>query len=77
MDIAALRCFLAARERSRSSGRGFILVGANPFARRLFELTGAGYLLDEQEAVSMLDQFTGRRVSRSVRYTAPSRVAHV
>jgi anti-sigma B factor antagonist len=58
VDCAGLRIFLAARERSKANGHRFILVGASPGARRLFELTGTQFLLDEQEAVSLLDQFT-------------------
>jgi anti-anti-sigma factor len=58
VDCSGLRVFLAARERSNANGHRFILVGASPGARRLFELTGTQFLLDEQEAVSLLDRFT-------------------
>lgn len=58
VDCSALRIFLAARERSKANGHRFILVGANPRARRLFKLCGTEFLLDEQEAVSLLDRFT-------------------
>jgi anti-anti-sigma factor len=58
VDCSGLRVFLEARERSNANGHRFILVGASPGARRLFELTGTKFLLDEQEAVSLLDRFT-------------------
>jgi anti-anti-sigma factor len=57
IDWSGLRIFLEARERSKANGHRFILVGTSPSARRLFELTGTQFLLDEQEAVSLLDRF--------------------
>ena len=58
VDCSALRIFLAARERSKANGHRFILVGDNLRVRRLFKLCGTEFLLDEQEAASLIDQFT-------------------
>jgi hypothetical protein len=61
LDCSALHAFLAARDRAKMNGHRLILVGASSLARRLFELAGTGFLLDEQEAVSVLDRFTGSK----------------
>jgi anti-sigma B factor antagonist len=66
VDCSGLRVFLAARARSNANGHRFILVGATPGARRLFELTGTQFLLDEQDAVSLLDRFTRGGEDRAV-----------
>jgi anti-anti-sigma factor len=77
VDCSGLRIFLAARERSKANGHRFILVGASPAARRLFELTGTQFLLDEQEAVSLLDRFTRNGADRAVQAAVPDRGVHV
>jgi hypothetical protein len=56
---------------------GFILLGAGPASRRVFELTGAEYLLDEQEAVSLLDRFTGTTTDTVARVAVADRGVHV
>jgi anti-anti-sigma factor len=76
VDCSGLRAFLAARERSNANGHRFVLVGARPVARRLFELTGTEFLLDEQEAESLLARFAGT-VDPPVEATVPDRGAHV
>lgn len=58
MDGEGLRTFISADERAKANGHRLILIGAGPSARRLFELTDTQYLLDEQEAGSILDRFT-------------------
>lgn len=58
IDSSGLRAFLAARNRSASNGHRLILLGASESARHLFEITGIQFLLDEQEAVGLLDLFT-------------------
>ncbi|HEV8089248.1 MAG TPA: STAS domain-containing protein [Actinomycetota bacterium] len=47
LDCSALRAFLCARDRANANGHRLLLVGASPCARRLFELTGTKFLLDE------------------------------
>lgn len=59
IDSSGLQAVLLARSRAEGNGHRLILIGARATARRLFELTGTEFLLDEQEAVSLLDQFTG------------------
>ena len=71
VDCSGLRIFLAARERSQANGHRFILVGASPGARRLFELTGTEFLLDEQDAVSLLERFTRNGADGAVKTAAP------
>ena len=36
-----------------------MVVGANPFARRLCEMTGTQFLLDAKETAELLGRFTG------------------
>jgi anti-sigma B factor antagonist len=59
LDCSALRAFLDARDRAAKRRDRLILVGATPFARRVFDLAGVGYLLDDVDAAGVLDQFTG------------------
>ena len=65
IDSTGLHAFVRARKRAQENGHRLILVGANEQARKLFELTGTESLLDGEEAVSVLDQFTGSRARRS------------
>lgn len=55
IDTMGLRAFIAARERAKANGRRLILAGAGQPVRRLIELTGTEFLLDDQDAVDMLD----------------------
>ena len=60
-DASALHVFLEARNRAAMNGHRFMIVGAGPPVRRLFELTGTGPLFGEREAASIIDHFaTGR-----------------
>lgn len=63
MDSTGLHALVRARERARTHGQQLILVGARPSARRLFELTCTEYLLDDQDVVGVIEQFTGSRTS--------------
>jgi anti-sigma B factor antagonist len=76
-DCSGLRVFLAARERSNANGHRFILVGVSPAGRRLFELTRTQFLLDEQEAVSLLDRFTRGGSDWAVQTAVADRAARV
>ena len=49
IDSTGLHAFLEARRRAVSNGHRLQLTGAGPAARRLFELTGIQFLLDERE----------------------------
>lgn len=59
VDSSGLHVFLQAHQRASSNGHRLILIGASPSIRRLFAMTNTEFLLDEQEAVSLLGQFTG------------------
>jgi anti-sigma B factor antagonist len=48
IDSTGLLAFLEARRRAMSNGHRLLLSGAGPAARRLFELTGTQFLLDER-----------------------------
>jgi anti-sigma B factor antagonist len=49
IDSTGMHVFLEARRRAMSNGHRFLLSGAGPAARRLFELTGTQSLLGERE----------------------------
>jgi anti-sigma B factor antagonist len=49
IDSTGMHVFLEARRRAMSNGHRLLLSGAGPAARRLFELTGTQFLLDERE----------------------------
>lgn len=59
IDSVALHSIVRARERAQTNGQRLILVGARRSARRLFELTSTEYLLDDQDAVGVLNRFVG------------------
>lgn len=54
LDCSALHTILAARDRASANGHRLTLDGASSPARRLFELTGTQFLLDGQEAKSVM-----------------------
>ncbi len=59
VDSSGLRAFFEASERARTNGHRLTLIGASPSARRWFALAGTEFLLDHQEAASVLGQFIG------------------
>jgi anti-anti-sigma factor len=61
VDSSGLQAFLQARDRATTNGHRMVLIGASQAARRLFGVTKTEFLLDEQEAVSVLAQFAGKR----------------
>ncbi|MDP9341853.1 MAG: STAS domain-containing protein [Actinomycetota bacterium] len=77
LDCSALRALLAARKRATTNGRRLILIGASARARRLFQLTRTEFLLDEQEAVSVLGKFTESQTHRAGQTVAALVEAHV
>ena len=58
IDSAGLGVLLQARRRAEANGHQLLVVGSSPRARRLFELTGTQFLIDEQ-AVGVLHRFAG------------------
>jgi anti-anti-sigma factor len=65
VDSSGLHVFLEASKRAEANGHRLVMVGATQTTQRLFELTGAEFLLDGKQAVSVLDRFTGARSRRS------------
>ena len=65
IDSSGLHAFLQASTRAKGNGHRFLIVGANDVAKRVFEMTETEFLLDEREAVSVLNQFTGNGTSRT------------
>jgi anti-sigma B factor antagonist len=63
---AGFQAVLQASKRANADGHRLIIVGANPWTRRLFEITGTDYLLDDEGAAAALDRFTGGRSGRAV-----------
>jgi anti-sigma B factor antagonist len=64
IDLSGIHAFLQARDRAKSNGHRLLLVGAPPSARRLFDLTDTGSLLDEETTVA-LDQLSGSKNRRA------------
>ena len=62
IDSAGLHAFLQARTRAKANGHRLVFIRARAQTRRIFELTGTQFLIDDQEAVSVLDQFAGSNV---------------
>jgi anti-sigma B factor antagonist len=60
IDSTGLGVLLRARGRAEANGHQLLVVGASPAARRLFELTGTGFLID-QRAVGVIHRFARNR----------------
>ena len=59
LDGSAVHALLAAKLRAKANGHRVVVVGADEASRRLFELTNTQFLLDERDALDVLEQFTG------------------
>ena len=59
IDSSGLSALVRAYKRAGANGHRFLLVGASPFARRLCEMTGTQFLLEEQGTVQLLGRSTG------------------
>jgi anti-anti-sigma factor len=70
LDYSAVHAFLQARHRADMHGYRLTLAGASLRTRRLFELTGTEFLLDEQPGVRPLRPFASGAVSPGVRGSA-------
>lgn len=57
MDCTGLKAFLDASSRSKGVVRRLLLVGVRPALRKVFEITGTTFLLDQAEAVSIFTEF--------------------
>jgi anti-anti-sigma factor len=54
IDSSGLHAFIKARQRAGLNGHLLLIVGASAFTRRLFELTGTEFLLDDANGVMSL-----------------------
>ena len=59
VDSSGLHAFLNASRRAVENGHRFAIVGVTEATRRLFEMTGTTRLLDEPEALFLIEGFTG------------------
>ena len=73
IDSAGIHAIVRARERAVTGGHRLILVGVRPFARRLFELTGTEFLLDDEDTVGVLNRYVGSQ-ARDADQTLAARV---
>ena len=77
IDSSGLEAFVQAYARSQLNGHRFLLVGASPIARRLFEITGTEFLLDASGTADLLDRSTGEGSGTSNQDDDASIDAHV
>ena len=77
LDSSGLHTLVDAKRRATASGQRLVLVGATESTRRLFELTKTLFLLDEQDGVVLLDQFTGGQARRRARTPVTGEESHV
>lgn len=75
IDSTGLFALVPAYMRSRLNGRRFLLVGASPSAKRLFEITGTEFLLEAPIATQLVGLFTGNGSRTSVQEASTE--AHV
>ena len=59
IDSSGLHALVQAHQRFDQDGQLFVVVGANPFFRRLCEITGTRFLLDAKGTAELLGRFTG------------------
>lgn len=59
IDSSGLHALLGAHERSETNGHRILLVGASRITRRLCEITGTEFLLDDEGTAQLLARFTG------------------
>ena len=58
VDSSGLHAFIGARSDAEANGHRVLLIGAEARVRRLFEITNTLDMLDESDAVGVLDRFT-------------------
>ncbi len=62
LGSSALHTFLAARERAAANGQRLVLVGATSNARRVFDITGTEFLLNDLDAGSVPDRYPAGQI---------------
>ena len=58
VDSSGLQAFIRARSDAEANGHRVLLIGATARVRHLFDLTNTLDMLDESDAVGVLDRFT-------------------
>jgi stage II sporulation protein AA (anti-sigma F factor antagonist) len=64
IDSTGLHALVKAWTFAQSNGHQLLLVGVQHSAKRLFEISGTEFLMDGQDPVGLLDQFTREPMSR-------------
>jgi anti-anti-sigma factor len=59
IDSSGLHALVRAYRRCEEDGPRLLVLGANPFARRLCQMTGTEFLLDAEGTAELLGRFTG------------------
>lgn len=77
LDSSGLHALVDAKRRAAAGGQRLVLIAPTESSRRLFELTQTLFLLDEEEGVVLLDQFTGGRARRIGRTAITGEESHV
>ena len=71
IDSSGLHAIVQAYRRSELNRHQLLLVGANPTARRLFELTGTEFLLDGRGTSEVLGRFAREEVQTADLHGVP------
>ena len=58
IDSTGLHAIIGAWKRAQSNGHQLVVVGATPAARRLCQIVGTSFILDDPSATETLDGFT-------------------
>lgn len=61
IDSTGIHSLVKAHERAEENGHRFVVIGLQPAARRLLEITGTEFLMDDVGAVELLARFTTER----------------
>ena len=65
VDSSGLHVMVQAWQRAQLNGHGFVVVGASRAARRLCDVAGTAFLLDDPSATHVLDEFAqGEQTTR-------------
>ena len=64
VDSTGLRAFIRAKSHARENGHRVLLIGASRQARRVFDIAGVSFLLDDAEATRFLGLFASHEPSR-------------
>jgi anti-sigma B factor antagonist len=61
IDSTGIHTLVKAYERAQGNGHRFAMVGLQPAARRILEITGTEFLMDDVGSVELLARFTTER----------------